>query len=168
MKKQQGFTLIELVVVIVVLGILAVTAAPKFLNIQDDAAEATTHGLKGAMESAVEIVHAKAIIQGIEDESVAEVEMDNGDIVKVRYGYPYADLTGISLTVNGLADAEFARDAVDPQSEWVWDVKETQSISYALAQRSSDLVDNDICNVRYTAPESVGMEPEIEFKSCIN
>ena len=37
MKKQGGFTLIELVVVIVILGILAVTAAPKFLNLQDDA-----------------------------------------------------------------------------------------------------------------------------------
>lgn len=37
MKKQAGFTLIELVIVIIILGILAVTAAPKFLNLQDDA-----------------------------------------------------------------------------------------------------------------------------------
>ncbi|MDW3189737.1 type II secretion system protein, partial [Vibrio sp. Vb0932] len=40
MKKQTGFTLIELVVVIVILGILAVTAAPRFLNLQNDAREA--------------------------------------------------------------------------------------------------------------------------------
>ena len=37
MKRQQGFTLIELVVVIIILGILAVTAAPKFINLQGDA-----------------------------------------------------------------------------------------------------------------------------------
>ncbi|MBM7073074.1 prepilin-type N-terminal cleavage/methylation domain-containing protein [Shewanella sp. 202IG2-18] len=37
MQKQQGFTLIELVVVIIILGILAVTAAPKFINLQSDA-----------------------------------------------------------------------------------------------------------------------------------
>ncbi|WP_219592386.1 prepilin-type N-terminal cleavage/methylation domain-containing protein, partial [Aeromonas salmonicida] len=37
MKKQAGFTLIELVIVIIILGILAVTAAPKFLNLQGDA-----------------------------------------------------------------------------------------------------------------------------------
>ncbi|MGL4750761.1 MAG: type II secretion system protein, partial [Shewanella sp.] len=37
MKRQQGFTLIELVVVIIILGILAVTAAPKFINLQSDA-----------------------------------------------------------------------------------------------------------------------------------
>lgn len=49
MKRQGGFTLIELVVVIVILGILAVTAAPRFLNLQDDARESALQGLKGAM-----------------------------------------------------------------------------------------------------------------------
>ena len=39
MKRNAGFTLIELVIVIVILGILAVTAAPKFLNLQGDARE---------------------------------------------------------------------------------------------------------------------------------
>ena len=51
MKKQGGFTLIELVVVIVILGILAVTAAPRFLNLQDDAKERQTlEGLAGAIQ----------------------------------------------------------------------------------------------------------------------
>ncbi|MDG2667452.1 prepilin-type N-terminal cleavage/methylation domain-containing protein, partial [Vibrio parahaemolyticus] len=49
MKKQTGFTLIELVVVIVILGILAVTAAPRFLNLQNDARKARLEGMKGAI-----------------------------------------------------------------------------------------------------------------------
>ena len=44
MKRQGGFTLIELVVVIVILGILAVTAAPRFLNLQDDVDAAPAGG----------------------------------------------------------------------------------------------------------------------------
>lgn len=52
MKRQGGFTLIELVVVIVILGILAVTAAPRFLNLQSDARASSLDGLKGAMQGA--------------------------------------------------------------------------------------------------------------------
>ena len=47
MKKQAGFTLIELVIVIIILGILAVTAAPKFLNLQDDARYSAAQGVAG-------------------------------------------------------------------------------------------------------------------------
>ncbi|HAA96802.1 MAG TPA: type II secretion system protein, partial [Alteromonas macleodii] len=43
-STQQGFTLIELIIVIVLLGILAVTAAPKFLNLQDDARDSVLQG----------------------------------------------------------------------------------------------------------------------------
>ena len=59
MKRQGGFTLIELVVVIVILGILAVTAAPRFLNLQDDARESSLQGLKGAIDGAAGITMAR-------------------------------------------------------------------------------------------------------------
>ncbi|MGB1290646.1 MAG: prepilin-type N-terminal cleavage/methylation domain-containing protein [Pseudoalteromonas sp.] len=61
-NKQAGFTLVELIIVIVILGILAVTAAPRFLNLQGDAHAATLEGLQGAMCSGVNIVNGKFII----------------------------------------------------------------------------------------------------------
>lgn len=65
-QKQNGFTLIEMVVVIVLLGILAVTAAPRFLNLQTDSRIATLKGAKGATEAADGIVYGKEVIEGIE------------------------------------------------------------------------------------------------------
>jgi len=63
-NEQQGFTLIELVVVIVILGILAVTAAPKFIDLTSDAREAAMDGVKGSIESAVSLAQSKALIDG--------------------------------------------------------------------------------------------------------
>ena len=65
LPSSHGFTLIELVVVIVILGILAATAAPKFLNLSDSAKVATLSSIKGTMQSTIKLVQAKAHIQGL-------------------------------------------------------------------------------------------------------
>lgn len=100
MKKQGGFTLIELVVVIVILGILAVTAAPKFLNLQSDARASSLQGLKGAMAGASGIVYGKAAIEGKERADSA-TDIDGVDTI---YGYPTATNEGIGAAVVGLSD----------------------------------------------------------------
>ena len=98
MKRQGGFTLIELVVVIVILGILAVTAAPRFLNLQDDARNSALQGLKGAIDGAAGITYGKAAIEGIE--AVSSAATSNN--VAVVFGYPQFD--ALPNVVNGLTD----------------------------------------------------------------
>lgn len=98
MKRQGGFTLIELVVVIVILGILAVTAAPRFLNLQDDAKNAALEGLSGAMQGAAGIVYGKAAIEGVEASGASSVTM-SGDDIKTVFGYPAASENGILLAI---------------------------------------------------------------------
>lgn len=103
MKRQGGFTLIELVVVIVILGILAVTAAPRFLNLQGDARNSALQGLKGAINGAAGIVYGKAAIDGVETSDKA-VEVGESPKVKTIFGYPTASSAGIVATISNFND----------------------------------------------------------------
>ncbi|QSX39170.1 type II secretion system protein [Shewanella sedimentimangrovi] len=87
MQKQQGFTLIELVVVIIILGILAVTAAPKFINLQGDARKATVEGVKAALQGANSLIYSKAALAGQEKATGASVSIGNSLSVTTDYGY---------------------------------------------------------------------------------
>jgi MSHA pilin protein MshA len=63
MANQQGFTLIELIMVIVILGILAVTAAPRFIGMQTDARIAAIKGLKASIQSTSFLGYSKCLVQ---------------------------------------------------------------------------------------------------------
>jgi MSHA pilin protein MshA len=99
-SKQKGFTLIELVVVIVILGILAVTAAPKFIDIQDDAKTATLQAVKASMQSAATLVHSKSLIEGNEDTSrlpsLPTVKINGKDLL-ISYGYPIGKYPDVAV-----------------------------------------------------------------------
>lgn len=96
MKRQQGFTLIELIIVIVVLGILAVTAAPQFINFSSDARESTVKGAQASIQGAMQLVYARSLVNGTEDDATATVTTEGGTVDTV-YGYPAAALGGIDV-----------------------------------------------------------------------
>ncbi|MEW6997615.1 type II secretion system protein [Colwelliaceae bacterium BS250] len=103
MNNNKGFTLIELVIVIVILGILAATAAPKFIDLTGDARESVMSGLEGSIQSAVEISHAKALIEGQTGPTGAIqigadfYAMENGWPAAVALGDGSTDVLGLGI-----------------------------------------------------------------------
>lgn len=100
MNKQNGFTLIELVVVIIILGILAVTAAPKFINLQSDARASTVEGVKAALQGANTLIYSKAAIAGKEADAPASITIATGVEVTTDYGNLNSNATPETVVIN--------------------------------------------------------------------
>lgn len=111
-QSHGGFTLIELVVVIALLGILAAFAIPRFASLEREARVATTMGLSGSVRGAAAMAHSLFLVQ-----AVNPVLME-GNAINLTNGYPdasdiqltLADSSGYAVTVNGAGDiATFSR-----------------------------------------------------------
>jgi MSHA pilin protein MshA len=87
MNKQRGFTLIELVLVIVILGILAATALPRFSDLSTQARVASIKGVAGAVRGAAAIAKSTQLAQGLASGASVTVEAQT---ITMSGGYPTA------------------------------------------------------------------------------
>lgn len=170
MRNQKGFTLIELIIVIVVLGILAVTAAPQFINLAGDARSGTLQGMKASMQSASQLINARAKIKG--QDSAAETASgepfvdEGGTEIRLNYGYP------ASISMDDLLDF----DSAD------WDVATTTGALGAIGNSSvtdetatlfliwpsdqdSPVTDSGTCYAVYEESTGTSDKPNIEVES---
>lgn len=91
MKKRnsKGFTLLELIIAIVILGILAVVAAPRFLNLQDDAYEAKMEAIADQFETAVRFTQSQWLVNGGTPEAQQNIDGYGGGELDVNeFGFP--------------------------------------------------------------------------------
>lgn len=108
-NRHSGFTLIELVIVIVILGILAAAALPRFSDLAGDARTSTVNGIAGALRSASAIAHATQLAKSYSQGQGVTVE---GISINMSNGYPNAitstasiasmltDITGFNVSAN--------------------------------------------------------------------
>ncbi|MGS0682710.1 type II secretion system protein [Shewanella sp. 30m-9] len=162
MQKQNGFTLIELVVVIIILGILAVTAAPKFINLQSDARASALQGVKGAIQGANGLVFAKAALAGDEKKAGSSWATDEGveigaeDPAQTNFGYLQATLAEL----NNAVDADFGTADTD----WIVTFADVGGVATATITQAGapDPVTGPpakACNLVYTQAKDASTVP---------
>jgi MSHA pilin protein MshA len=95
-KRTRGFTLIELIVVILILGILAAIAAPKFVDLTGQARKAALNGLRAAVGSAATLANGLQVAQGLTPDQVVPIEGTN---VLMKNRYPSQAAGGIDAAV---------------------------------------------------------------------
>ena len=162
MKSQQGFTLIELIVVIVILGILAVTAAPKFISFTTDANKSALQGLKGGIAGSMTVVYADAAIKGVEAAATS-----SGATYPTAYGYPAATSASVLTAV------AISASTADLNSDWFYKTgvvgggDNTPTMTIAPSAKFSSIPADEAaviagnCYVTYTEAKSASVIPTL-------
>lgn len=164
----NGFTLIELVVVIMIVAILAVVVVPRFINLSSNAQLSTIKGVAGAMESAKNLVYAACVISRDCYQS-APIATGNGlgnsleaqgEKITLAFGYPRHTEAGIARAIN-------IKDNADGGEFNITTFSSGGQVAGLRIRPNADYAVNK-CEVRYSQPQAAGEAPIIvvEVNGC--
>ena len=147
---------------IVILGVLAVTATPKFIDISSEANKSVLESMGGTILSASKLVYGKSIIQSVESQVLANIDIDSdGDNdVEVIYGYPSGDRT------NGIANV------VELGNDWAYGdrfdggafiVTRSSAVGFSGVTNNNIPITQANCYLTYTPPTRVGLLPTVTY-----
>lgn len=155
MKKHSGFTLVELVAVIVLLGILSVAALPRFVDLRSDARKGVLQGVVGSTQSAAVQIYAKALIQN--SVGATGTVSDGATTVATVFGYPAANDT-TNDDISDLIDLQG-----DPANRPIFEVAVAAATTreFGYDDDGDGSVDDDGCYGIYTNSGAAGTLPSI-------
>ncbi|WOT04112.1 prepilin-type N-terminal cleavage/methylation domain-containing protein [Shewanella youngdeokensis] len=173
-RRKAGFTFIELVVVILVLVLLSLGAAPKFLDFRDNAKIAILEEIAGAMHNGLALVHSKAAVEG-QDSAVGSI-VHAGVTIPLYNGYPSVDGSDTFRQLNTQIQAWLDIDSVS-----LTDIKINNDAAAFFVDKSSrnnqiylffaeDLADKKVsfkCHIMYqNITTENGYEISVETDDC--
>lgn len=152
-NKEKGFTLVELILVIIILGVLAAYAVPKYMDLRKEAAKLDLVNHKKVLEHIARVVHAQAVTQGL-NSGLQKIEVE-GETVEIYYGYPLPRSIDNALRTGKVPFDEELEEQVEDDSK---DPKGSEAEFKKKRKMFFKDEEDEECMVVY---ELVGNEPNI-------
>ena len=116
---RHGFTLIEMVAVILLLGILAAIAVPQFIDFSSDARKSVVEQTAGTISSAIKMVNMKAQVEGVAGEANVTISIE-GSSIQLNYGYPSTSSNSGLFESVDIGDVGFyGKQSDNTRHDWV-------------------------------------------------